>query len=96
MKLTRPEARDIAGAFIKANFRVHALGHFDLSFEEIVNVVMIIENSESLEDVQSKLSRYYDILERKHMFGWYALEQQEHMGIKKMKKEREREKLPSQ
>lgn len=77
MKLTRTEAREIVGAFIKANFRVHALGHFDLSFEEMVNIIMIIENSERLEDVQNKLSRYYDILEHKHMAGWYTLEQQE-------------------
>lgn len=70
MKLTREEAEEIVGAFVKSNFRIHALGHFDLSYEEIVNIIMIIENGKTAEDIQSKLGRYYKILESKYIPNW--------------------------
>ena len=74
-KITRNQAIEIANAILQANFDIYGRGHFDITFSEIVNIIMIVANSKG--DMKEKLSRYYGILERKYMYDFSRVQEYE-------------------
>lgn len=62
--ISREEAIDIAKSIKSANFFMCGNGHFDLSTDEIANIILIAVNRN---DRAECLDRYYNILHDKKL-----------------------------
>ena len=62
-ELTEVQAKKIANNILEANFWMAGLGHFDLTTEEMAQVIRIAFSSSS----RKRLPLYYDQLEKQKM-----------------------------
>lgn len=54
------EAEEIAQAILESNFWMAGLGHFDLSFEQVSEVIKVALQSENQEERVNKMSNFYE------------------------------------
>lgn len=68
MDITKQEALDMAHSIVNASFFMYRPGCFDLSVEEIANVLMIAFHYDDTEERDRVLKEYNNILSNKAFF----------------------------